>query len=170
MIRNAAFALIILAIPASAFSQIGPPPSPPGESSCAAPISGRNQQNGSVSAVQLPVPGTTTSVNTLIHQSWFRARTGSAASSPTFNGKLSSGCHRPGAGYNLGPVGLNEILRQAWAGQGHPQRCASEHRGCSDQQPNRQIFRPQVSGSLRWLPVSHLTVVGPFNYRIFACD
>src|SRR5215510_5411856 len=93
MIRNKAFLIIILTVAGEAFPQIGPPPSPPQASQATPlPVSGRNQQGGSVSAVQLPVPGTTTSVNTLnpsiLVQGPYAGSAESTSAHP-FDGKLS---------------------------------------------------------------------------------
>src|SRR5919198_1310686 len=67
MIRNTVLLVIIFTCGAvDVFPQIGPPTSPSqGSQAAQLPLSGRNQQAGSVTAIQSPVPGTTTSVNTI---------------------------------------------------------------------------------------------------------
>src|SRR5262245_14828878 len=118
MIRNTALLVVLLAVASDAFSQLGQPPSSPiGTQAIQLPLSGRSSRGGSVSAVQLPVPGTTTSVNTINSSVLVQGPyTGSATSTSArpFNGKLSfQEAVERGLAYNLGPVGLNEMLRQA---------------------------------------------------------
>src|ERR1044071_8037377 len=64
---TAIFVLALLSSAAGASAQVGAPRSQTGASSQAIqlPLSGRNNQGGSVSVSQSPVPGTTTSVNTI---------------------------------------------------------------------------------------------------------
>src|SRR5207253_10825434 len=118
MIRNTVLLVIIFTSAANTFSQIGPPPSPSqGSQAAPLPLSGRNPQAGSVTAIQSPVPGTTTSVNTInpsvqIQGPYAGSMPGTSAA--PFNGKLSlREAIERGLVYNLGPVGLNEMLRQA---------------------------------------------------------
>src|ERR1700756_3308877 len=108
--------ILVLALAADGFGQIGLTPAPPQASQATVlPLSGRNQQGGSVNAIQAPVPGTTTSVNTINSSVQIqRPYAGSSASTAApFSGKLSlrEAIDR-GLEYNLGPVGLNELLRQ----------------------------------------------------------
>src|SRR6266567_1854269 len=119
MIRNTTFLiLVILAARADAFPQIGAPAGQSqGTQATPLPLSGRSQQGGSVTAIQSPVPGTTTSVNTINPsiqvQGPYAGSTPSTTKLP-FTGKLS--LHEAierGLEYNLGPVGLTEALRQA---------------------------------------------------------
>src|SRR5262245_11928813 len=116
MMRHTAFLIIVFITASSAFSQIGPPPAPPqGTQAAPLPILSRNQQIGSVTAVQSPVPGTTTSVNTINPSVQVQGSyKGSFTSPAPFNGQLSlRDAIERGLGYNLGPVGLNDMLRQA---------------------------------------------------------
>src|SRR5262245_29489412 len=119
MIRTAIFIIVILSISVNAFSQQQTGPTTitlQGTQATPLPISGRNPQTGSVTAVQSPVPGTTTSVNTVnpsiqVQGPYVGSTAGTAV---PFSGRLSlREAIERGLGYNLGPVGLNEILRQA---------------------------------------------------------
>jgi outer membrane protein TolC len=118
MIRNTAFIIFMLAISVEAFAQLAPSPTPAQATLPAIlPVSGRNQQGGSVTAIQTPVPGTTTSVNTLNPAINVQGPyTGSSPSTATlpFTGRLSlADAINRGIGYNLGPTGLDEILNAA---------------------------------------------------------
>ena len=174
MVRHTALLIIIFALAVDAFPQLGPPPSPPqGSQAVPLPVSPRNQQGGSVTAVQAPVPGTTTSVNTINPSILVQGPyAGSAASTPAlpFDGKLSlRDAIERGLAYNLGPVGLNEILRQA-GGVDKVTR--------STLLPNITTYVTQAvqqtnlrAAGLRFnIPiqgVSFPTIVGPFNYIDF---
>src|SRR5262249_24080655 len=106
----------ILCMSVNAFAQLAPSPTPAQATLPATlPVSGRDQQGGSVTAIQTPVPGTTTSVNTINPSIQVQGPyTGSAPSAPTFTGRLSlADAIDRGLGYNLGPSGLNEILNAA---------------------------------------------------------
>ena len=172
MIRNTI--LLILAFGLQSFAQVvGPPPSSRGTDAAIIPLFGRNPQGGSVTAVQSPVPGTTTSVNTINSSVQVQGPySGSMSSTPAipFNGRLSlREAIERGLAYNLGPVGLNELLRQA--------------RG--QNKVRRSVLLPNLSGTvtealeeinLRALgfrlsvPIpgfSFPTIVGPFNYNDF---
>src|SRR5579863_4701115 len=75
------------------------------------PLSGRSGQNGSVTPAQTPVPGVTTSVNTLnttVQVQGPYAGSASSISKSPFSGKLSlRDAVERGLAYNLGSVGLN---------------------------------------------------------------
>ena len=118
MIRNAVFFIIVFGVTTEAFSQIGPSPPPPsGNQAVPLPLSPRNQQGGSVTAVQSPIPGITTTVNTINPSILVQGPYAGSASSTSalpFDGKLSlRDAIERGLGYNLGPVGLNDALLQA---------------------------------------------------------
>jgi len=154
-----------LAVVQLAMAQLGGG-APAGNTSTAAqlPLSGRAGQTGSVATVQTPVPGTTTSVNTLnttIQVSGpYAGSTGSIAKMP-FSGKLSlNEAIQRGLAFNLGAVGLAAAVRQS-QGQARVARSA---------------LLPNLNGSFRenyltqdlqalgirapFLPA----VVGPINY------
>ena len=171
MIRNTVLLVIIFTSAANTFSQIGPPPSPSqGSQAAPLPLSGRNPQAGSVTAIQSPVPGTTTSVNTInpsIQVQGPYAGSTSSTSALPFGGKLSlRDAIERGLGYNLGPVGLKEILRQAHGLDRVsrsvllPNIAATVTEGV--QQTNLRAAGLRVS-----IPIpgfSFPTIVGPFNY------
>src|SRR5262245_18170871 len=173
MTPYAFFFSCIFGMELNAFSQFGPPAGPAQRASAAQiPLSGRNPQNGSVTAIQSPVPGTTTSVNTINPAIQVQGPyAGSTPSTATpFSGRLSlQEAIERGLGYNLGPVGLNEVLRQA-RGQSKVTR--------STLLPNINGFVTEAlqqnnlraSGLRVNVPVpgfSFPTVVGPFNYSDF---
>jgi outer membrane protein TolC len=101
-----------------AFAQFGPPPSPGASSSAAQlPLSGRTTQTGSVVTSQAPVPGTTSSVNTLNTniqvQGPYSGSTNSTTAMP-FSGKLSlREAVQRGLASNMSAVGLAAVLKQA---------------------------------------------------------
>src|SRR5215471_11572624 len=116
MIRSGALLIIlILTVAIDALPQLGPPPSPLQATQAAQlPVSGRSQQSGSVTAIQAPVPGTTTSVNTINPSILVQGPYTGSTTSGTFTGKLSlQDAITRGLESNLGPVGLTDILRQA---------------------------------------------------------
>jgi outer membrane protein TolC len=81
------------------------------------PLSGRNAQSGSVATGQSPVPGTTSSVNTLNTtiqvQGAYGGSTNSVAAMP-FSGKLSlREAVQRGLASNMSAVGLAAVLKQA---------------------------------------------------------
>jgi outer membrane protein TolC len=80
------------------------------------PLSGRGGQGGSVNTVQTPVPGVTSSVNTLNTSVQVQGPyAGSVAgNAKPFNGKLSlRDAVARGLEYNLGTEGLTQAMRQA---------------------------------------------------------
>jgi outer membrane protein TolC len=92
---------------------------PAGNTSAATqlPLSGRTGQSGSVVAAQTPLPGTTTSVNTLnttVQVSGAYAGSSSSVARMPFSGRLSlNEALERGLAYNLGAVGLATAVRQA---------------------------------------------------------
>jgi len=112
--------LTVLAAAGSAFAQAPPGGGSPAASSAVVlPASGRNNQGGSVGAVEQPVPGTTTSVNTLNPSVQISGPYGGSTRSTTampFSGKLSlQEALERGLAYNLGAVGLAQTVRQTSA-------------------------------------------------------
>jgi outer membrane protein TolC len=174
MIRNTVFLIVLLALAGKAFSQIVQSPGPlEGSQPVQLPISGRNQQTGAVTAVQTPVPGTTTSVNTINPSIAVQGPyTGSTASAPAvpFNGELSlREAIERGLGYNLGPVGLNDILRQA-RGQDRVIRSSVLPNivgivTSATQQTNLQAVGLRVTPAIAGFQFP--TIVGPFSYTDF---
>jgi outer membrane protein TolC len=90
-----------------------------GSSAVVLPASGRNNQGGSVGAAELPVAGTTTSVNTLNPSVQISGPYSGSTRSTTampFSGKLSlQEALQRGLAYNLGAVGLAQTVRQTSA-------------------------------------------------------
>jgi outer membrane protein TolC len=173
MIRTTILFTFFLGVTVDAFSQIVAPVSSQGSQAATLPLSGRPAQGGSVTAVQAPVPGTTTSVNTInpsvLIQGPYTGSSSSTAEAP-FNGKLSlRDSIERGIAYNLGPIGLNDLLRQA--------------RG--QNRISRSVLLPNVTGvvteaveqiNLRAeglrisVPIQGFTfpsIVGPFSYTDF---
>ena len=147
-------------------AQVPPPQSTP---AAQLPLSGRPGQGGSVNTVQTPVPGVTSSVNTLNTSVQVQGPyAGSvAANAKPFNGKLSlRDAVARGLEYNLGTEGLTQAMRQA-RGQARVARSS---------------LLPNLNGYLReavetenlaalglriHVPIpgfSFPTIVGPFNY------
>ncbi|HKV41672.1 MAG TPA: TolC family protein, partial [Blastocatellia bacterium] len=91
------------------------------------PLSGKGAGNGSVTATQSPIPGATTSVNTINPNIQVQGPfTGSASSTvkTVFAGRLSlSGAIERAIGFNLGAVGLTNAVRQS-QGQARAARSA----------------------------------------------
>ena len=162
--------LTMVLAPVGAFAQLGGSPAEGTTTTRAAQVSlsGRSGQNGSVNTTQTPVPGTTSSVNTLNTNVQVQGPyVGSATSHQAFSGKLSlREAVQRGLEYNLGTIGLGAAVRQA-----HGQ-----------QRVARSVLLPNLNGALRETvqqtnlralgirfnsPVPGFgipTIVGPFNY------
>lgn len=132
-------------------------------------LSGRNGQSGSVSSTESPIPGTTTSVNTINPSVQVQGPYSGSASSARipFSGRLSL---REAVGraieYNLGAVGLAHAVRQA-RGQARTARSAllpnlNANLSETVEQLNLQAAGVRVSVPLPGF--SFPTVVGPFNF------
>src|SRR5262249_12360713 len=110
--------LIVMLVAACASAQIGSSGSSfQGATANQLPLSGKTGQTGSVTAIQSPVPGTTTSINTVNPsvqvQGPFAGATRSTPGMP-FSGTLSlTEAIQRGLKYNLGPVGLSNAVHQA---------------------------------------------------------
>ncbi len=132
------------------------------------PLSGRPAQNGSVTATESPVPGTTTSVNTINASIQVQGPyTGSIrgfANQP-FSGKLSfREAIERGLAYNLGEVGLLQVVNQA-QGQARVSRSALLPNLTGDLQETVQQTNLKALGVHFQAPgFSIPTIVGPFNY------
>jgi outer membrane protein TolC len=133
------------------------------------PLSGRAGQNGSVTATELPVPGTTTSVNTLNPAVQVQGPyAGSAKGKEPFSGRLSlREAIERGLQYNLGAVGLSDAVHQA-RGQSRVARSALLPNLSGSLSETIQQLNLQASGLRLNVPqfagFSIPTVVGPFNY------
>jgi outer membrane protein TolC len=159
----------LLASAGSAFAQLtsggsAPPPA------TILPASGHNNQGGSVNATEQPVPGTTTSVNTLNpsvsvsgpYSGSMRSTTGMP-----FSGKLSlADALQRGLAYNLGSVGVTNTA----------------HQNSAQVRVARSALLPNINGNLTetveqvdlaalgvrisspYPGIRIPTVAGPFNY------
>src|ERR1700680_4284890 len=153
-----------------AYAQLGPPSSSQSSQAVQLPLSGRAGQNGSVNTMQTPVPGATTSVNTLNSTVQVQGPYAGSANSTgkiPFSGKLSlrEAIDR-GLAYNLGAVDLAQSVRQARGAS----RVAS-----SALLPNLNgsVSETYETENLRALgfrfnfPIAGFifpTLIGPFNY------
>jgi outer membrane protein TolC len=152
-----------------AFGQFGAPTNQGQPASAKqVPLSGRTGQNGSVTATESPVPGTTTSVNTINPAIEVQGPyAGSAVGKAPFSGKLSlrdaidGGLH-----YNLGSIGLSQAVRQAH-GQTRVSRSALLPNVNGSLSETVEQLNLQASGIRFHIPipgVSIPSIVGPFNY------
>lgn len=134
------------------------------------PLSGRSGPGGGVTVTQAPVPGTTTSVNTINPAVQPQGPyTGSAegAKAVPFSGRLSlrEAVDR-GIRYNLGTVGLTQAVRQA-RGQARTARSAllpniNANLSETIEQVNLQAFGLRFSSPIPGFSIP--TVAGPFNF------
>jgi outer membrane protein TolC len=160
--------VLLLTFLAGAGSAIAQSSSGGGPSAVVLPASGRDNQGGSVGAAQQPVPGTTTSVNTLNPTVQISGPyTGSARSTTAmpFSGKLTlKEALERGLAYNLGAVGLAQAARQTGA-QVTVARSAllpniNGNLSETVEQTNLAAMGLRVS-----VPGFHIpSVAGPFNY------
>jgi outer membrane protein TolC len=165
----AVFAMLALGI--CAFAQIGAS-SAPSQSPRVnqLPLSGREAQNGSVAATETPVPGTTTSVNTLNPtvqvQGPYAGSADSTAKMP-FTGKLSlREAVQRGLAYNLSAVGFAQAMRQAH-GQASVARSSLLPNITANASETFQTINLQAMGIRLNAPIPGFAfpaVVGPFNY------
>ena len=145
------------------------PPPQPGPAAAQLPLSGRGGQGGSVNSVETPVPGVTSSVNTLNTSVQVQGPyAGSVAgTAKPFSGKLSlREAVSRGLEYNLGTEGLTQAMRQA-RGQARVAR--------SSLMPNlngylRETVEQENLAALglrfnfHFPGISIPTIAGPFNY------
>lgn len=134
------------------------------------PVSGRNNQGGSVGVAQQPVAGTTTSVNTLnpaLDVSGPYAGSARSTTAMPFNGRLSlADALRRGLSYNLGGIGMNESSRASVADVRLARSALLPNINSTISETVEQVdlaalgFRVNFSFPGVRIP----TVVGPFNY------
>lgn len=133
------------------------------------PLSGRGNGNASVTATESAIPGTTTSVNTInttVQASGNYAGSANSAAMP-FSGKLSfQEAIARGLKYNLGSVGLNETVQQAY-GQSRVARSSLLPNLTSSlsetvEQTNLRALGLRFSSPFPGFGIP--TIVGPFNY------
>jgi len=172
MIRSSALLIILILIVAiEALAQLGQQSPPQGTQAIPLPVSPRNQQGGSVTAIQAPVPGTTTSVNTINPSILVQGPyTGSTSSAVPFDGKLSlQEAIERALENNLGPVGLSDMLRQA-RGQNKVIRSTLLPNLTSTVTEGVQQANLRAAGLRLSVPIAGFSIppiVGPFNYIDF---
>jgi outer membrane protein TolC len=133
------------------------------------PLSGRTGQSGSVTATESPVPGTTTSVNTINPTIQVEGPyAGSAAGKTPFSGQLTvRDAVERGLQYNLGAFGVAQAVRQAH-GLSKVARSALLPNVNGDLSETVEQISLVTSGLHFKLPpslgFSIPTIVGPFNY------
>lgn len=134
------------------------------------PLSGRTAQNGSVVPLQTPVPGTTTSVDTLNPsvqvQGSYSGSANSTARMP-FSGKLGfrEAINR-GLVFNLGAIGLTQSVRQA---QGMSHSVRSEllpnlNGSVTESVQTENLKALGLRFNLSVPGFTFPTIVGPYNY------
>jgi outer membrane protein TolC len=170
LIQAASTLLLLMLASAPAVAQAGAPNAPSqGTLATQLPLYGAGQ-NGSVAATQSPVPGTTTSVNTLNTSvqvtGAYAGGTSSTAKMP-FTGKLSFlEAIQRGLDYNLGAEGVAQAMRQA-QGQTKVARSSLLPNLSATASETVQQTNLKVVGLRFNLPVpgfSIPTIVGPYNY------
>jgi outer membrane protein TolC len=149
-----------------ALAQVGAPP-PPATQATPLPLSGRNGQAGGVAATESPVPGTTTSVNTVnptVSVQGAYAGSENGASRAPFSGKLSlADAIQRGVRYNLGAVGVAQAVLQA-RGQARGARSALLPNFSGDLADTEETLNLRTFGFNFSFPgVSIPSLVGPFN-------
>jgi len=157
---------VVLLFPVLLQSQSPPPP--PGTQAAQLPLSGRTTQTGSVATAQTPVPGLTSSVNTLNTSVQVQGPfTGSTPGARPFTGKLAlRDAVNRALEYNLGAIGLTEAMRQV-RGQSRMARSALLPNLNSYLREAVQQTDLAAVGFRFNLPVRGFTIptiVGPFNY------
>ena len=121
--------MCLLAVPC-AFGQFG---TPAGQSSAAPaaiqlPLSGRTGQSGSVAVTQVPIPGATTSVNTLNTGIQVQGPYQGSVQSKPYTGTALSvrEAIQRGLDFNLAAVGVSSAVRQAGGRRRVAQRITAE--------------------------------------------
>src|SRR5262249_46570180 len=155
----------------TALAQFGPPPAQSqGSQAASIPLSGRNPQGGSVTAIQSPVPGTTTSVNTINPSIQVQGPYGGSTPAAAFSGQLSlREAIQRALDYNLGPQNLAQALRQA-QGQSRTARSVLLPNLTGTVTEALQQANLRTSGLRISVPIPGFTfptVVGPYNYMDF---
>ena len=163
-------ALLVLGaslFPVRVFAQIpSPGAATPGTRANLSPLP-LNGQSGSVKATQAPIPGATTSVNTINSTVQSQGSYTGSTRGPAFSGKLSlRDAIERALKYNLSAAGMNQAVRQA-QGQSRVARSAllpSVNGVLSEtvQQVNLKALGVRFNSPIPGLALP--TVVGPFNY------
>jgi len=173
ILRIATFLILIVTVATDAFSQISAPATTGQQIQASAiPLSGRNPQGGSVTATQSPIPGTTTSVNTINPS--IQVQGPYSGSTPVskvpFIGKLTlRDAIERAIEANLGPENFAQALRQA-RGQNLGARSAILPNIIGTVTGAVQQINLQTAGIHFVAPIPGFTfpsIVGPFNYVDF---
>jgi outer membrane protein TolC len=134
------------------------------------PLSGRSGQTGAVTATASPVPGTTTSINTInptIQVQGPYAGSAQSTGKNPFSGKLSlQEAVSRALEYNLGAIGLTQGVRQS-RGQTHIARSALLPNLNANLSEAVEQINLQAQGFRVSVPIpgfSFPAVVGPFNF------
>jgi outer membrane protein TolC len=171
---NVILVFLFLASASCSLAQVGPAGGQSqGSQANSLPLSGRAGQNGSVTAIQSPVPGTTTSINTINPtvqvQGPFAGSALSTAKMP-FSGRLSLlEAVQRGIVYNLGAVGLSQAVRQAH-GQSRIARSALLPNVNGAVTESVQQINLRAAGIRINLPLPGFafpSIAGPFNFIDF---
>ncbi len=150
------------------FAQGAPAPSTSGTVAQQLPLSGRTAQSGSVTSTQTPLPGITSSVNTLNTTVQVQGPYSGSVPHGQLTGKLSlQEAIQRGLQYNLGATQLNSVLRQA-RGQSRTARSALmpnlngnlRESALQNDLAVAGIRSPRIPGLGQLIP----TVTPPFNY------
>jgi len=161
--------IFVFLVAACAFGQIGgPPPSSQPARANQLPLSGRTGQSGGATAIETPVPGATTSVNTINPAIQVQGPyTGSAEGRMPFSGKLSlRDAIERGLRSNLGAIGSSHAAGQA-QGQTRVARAALLPNVNGSLSETVEQLNLQAAGLRFRIPIpgaSIPSVVGPFNY------
>jgi outer membrane protein TolC len=169
---RAGFIVAQLVVVTSALAAQLAPPSGSSQGSRAnqLPLSGAGAQSGSVVSTQAPVPGTTSSVNTLnpsLEVSGSYAGSINGVVRSPFSGRLSLGeAIQRGLAYNLGAESIAQATRQA-QGQAKAARSAllpnlAATASETEQQTNLTVAGLRFKSSIPGLSIP--SIVGPFNY------
>jgi outer membrane protein TolC len=158
---------LILAFAFGALLEAQSIPPPPGPPAAQLPLSGRTGQSGGVSSVETPVPGVTSSVNTLNSTVQVQGAYAGSVPGKPFSGQLSfREAVARGLEYNLGTEGLTQAMRQA-RGQVRVARSPlmpniSSYLRESVLQNNLAALGLRIHVPIPGFSIP--TIVGPFNY------
>jgi outer membrane protein TolC len=144
-------------------------PPPQGTPAAQLPLSGRGGQGGSVNTAQTPVPGVTSSVDTLNTSVQVQGPYGGSVpgTAKPFSGKLSlREAVARGLEYNLGTEGLTQAMRQA-RGQARVARSAllpNLNGYLRETVQQTDLTALGLRFNIHFAGISIPTIVGPFNY------
>jgi outer membrane protein TolC len=161
------FTQVVFTLAASAQPGASSSSSSQGATTNQLPLSGRSSQGGSVGITQAPVPGTTTSVNTINSSVQVQGNFAGSVSGMPFTGKLSlQEAVQRGLRYNLGAASAGLLARQAH-GQGRVVRSALLPNLNGSLAETVEQLDLQAMGIRVRSPVPGVripSIVGPFNF------